>query len=506
MNLAVRLGAALASLTLGLTACSSGEGEQAQHTPHVTASPAAKGLAGLYEQKLQWRECEVGECATLTVPLDYAKPTGPTIKIAVNRMKAKGKRQGALVVNPGGPGGSGVDYAAAADQIVSSSVRNSYDVVGFDPRGVQRSAAISCVSDSKLDELLGTDPEPDSTAEEKTFVKDTATLAEACSKSAGPLLGHVSTEEAARDMDILRAALGEKKLNYLGKSYGTLLGATYADLFAANTGRMVLDGVLPPDLSMEEINRGQAKGFEKALDAYLTNCTSQGSCPLGTDVPAAKRKLASWLESLDTKPVRISGDARLNHLTQGWAINGLAQGLYDQNSWPSLTAALKKAMNGDGTDLMKAGNSYASRNADGTYSGNIMQAINAVTCLDRPAPSGDIASYRKQAAEFSKSAPTWGGQLAWAGKTCADWPVKATGKPHRVTADASGPILVLGTTRDPATPYEWSVRLAGQLKHGRLLSYDGDGHTAYGRGSSCVDRTVDSYLVDGRDPGEKTDC
>lgn len=499
--------AAAAVLVAGSVAgCSSQSGQSAAEQTTPAGAPAKGGLAQLYKQQLKWHSCAEGECANLQVPLDYAKPTGPTVNIAVNRVKATGDRKGALVVNPGGPGGSGVDYAAAADQIVTGDVHSKFDIVGFDPRGVQRSAAITCVSDAQLDDILGDDPDPTTPKEEQTLLGDNQKFAQSCAKNAGPLLGHVSTEDVAKDMDILRAALGEKKLNYLGKSYGTLIGATYADLFAKNVGRMVLDGVLPPDLSMKDINLGQARGFERALDAYVADCVAQGNCPLGTDEKAAKKKLKTWLESLKTTTVAVHGDARMNRLEEGWAVNGLAEGLYDQGSWANLTSALRSAMAGDGTALFKAGARYANRNSDGTYSGNIMQAINAVTCLDRPVSTTSAEGYRKEAAEFTKQAPTWGAQLAWASSSCAKWPIKATGKPHTVSADASGAILVVGTTRDPATPYEWSERLAKQLKHGRLLSFDGDGHTAYARGSACVDDVVNAYLVDGKDPGKKTSC
>lgn len=481
-------------------------GSGSSSTSATDVGPIPDGLKGFYTQKLDWKSCDEGECAKLRVPIDYAKPNGPTIEVAVNRQKAKGTKKGSLVVNPGGPGGSGVDYAAAADRIVGSSVRDSYDVVGFDPRGVQRSAAITCVDDAKLDDVLGEDPSPDDKAEEQQLLASDKSFADACKKNAGPLLGHVSTEEAAKDMDVLRAALGEKKLTYLGKSYGTFLGATYADLFPKNVGRMVLDGVLPPDLTMSEMNAGQAKGFETALDSYLAYCAQASDCPLGTDTTQAKKKLQTFLDGLDTTVVRAKGDSRIDRLTEGWAVNGLAAGLYDQSSWPGLTAALRSALKGDGTSLLGAGKQYAERNDDGTYNSNIMQVINAVTCLDRPAPTGGAATYEKESAELAKTSPTWGRMLGWAGAVCADWPVKATGKPHEIKASGSAPIVVVGTTRDPATPYEWSVRLEKQLENGRLVSYDGDGHTAYGRGSTCVDSAIDSYLVDGKNLPEKTTC
>lgn len=505
-----------AAAALALGACSSsathpaatGAGTNAGTGAAAPSSsgPSPTGLAAFYGQKLAWHSCDEGECATLRVPIDYAEPTGPTIEVAVNRMRATGTKRGSLVVNPGGPGGSGVDYAAAADGIVGPSVRRAYDVVGFDPRGVQRSAAITCVDDAGLDALLGSDPSPDDADEQKALLAADAKFAQACKQNAGPLLGHVSTVEVAKDMDVLRAALGEQKLDYLGKSYGTMLGATYADLFPKRVGRMVLDGVLPPDLTMTETNLGQAKGFEKALDAYLSDCSTQRDCPLGTDPAQAKVKLQRWLAALDDAHVPVKQDSRLGRLSEGWAINGLANGLYDEQAWPGLTDALRSALKGDGTLLLAQGKDYASRNDDGTYEGNIMQVINAVTCLDRPAPTGGIGTYRKDAEAFSKIAPTWGAQMAWAGATCAGWPVKPTGHPHRVRAKGSAPIVVVGTTRDPATPYEWSVRLDDQLENGRLITYDGDGHTAYGRGSQCVDEAVDSYLVQGRALPEKTSC
>lgn len=491
----------------GITALTSGCSGSSKPSASSSASPfSATSVQSFYQQKLHWTSCDEGECATLRVPIDYAKPSGPTISLAVNRRAATGERQGSLVVNPGGPGASGVDYASHADQIVGGSIRKHFDVVGFDPRGVQRSAGITCVDDATLDDMLGSDPSPDTKAEEADVITADKKFGADCQKNAGPLLGHVSTVEAAKDMDVLRAALGEKQLNYLGKSYGTFLGSTYADLFPKNVGRMVLDGVVPPDLSMKEINEGQAKGFERALDAYLASCTTQKDCPLGSDAAAGKTKLQEWLRSLDTKMVRVSGDSRLDRLTEGWAINGIADALYDKNSWGSLTTALRSAMAGDGSALLNLGRTYAGRNDDGTYSSNIMQAIGAINCLDRPAPTGGQAEYEKDAEAFRKVAPTWGTQLAWAGASCAEWPIKATGSPHKISAAGSNPIVVVGTTRDPATLYEWSESLASQLQNGRLVTRDGDGHTGYGRGNACVDDAVENYLVDGKAPARTTSC
>ncbi|AKU19231.1 proteinase [Luteipulveratus mongoliensis] len=471
--------------------------------PNTPPSPA---LAQFYNQKLNWQDCEGdNKCAGLKVPIDYTKPAGGSIEVAVLKSAATGDKKGSLVVNPGGPGGSGVDYAAAADFVVSSKVHKSYDVVGFDPRGVQRSAPITCLDDKQLDTFLGSDPSPDDKAEEGSFMKSTKGFGDACKTKAGPLLSHVSTSDAVKDMDVLRAALGEPKLDYLGKSYGTFLGSTYADQFPSRVGKFVLDGVVSPDLTNTEMNKGQAEGFERATKSYVKDCVAGGGCPLGSTQQAGEQKIRDFLKQVDAKPIPVTDDEQVKQLTEGWASMGIAAAMYDQGSWGTLTQAFKSAFGGDGNGLMKLANSYAERGSGGSYSGNIMQVINAVNCLDRQGNS-DPASYEKDQADFSKTAPTWGPMLAWGTAICGTWPVKATGAPKKITAAGSGPILVIGTTRDPATPYEWSQRLAAMLQNGRLISYDGDGHTAYRRSNSCVDNAVDAYLLDGKDPGKSLKC
>ena len=461
-------------------------------------------LAKFYSQKLSWRDCADFQCAKMTVPLDYAKPDGETIKIAVLKVPARGSSKGALVVNPGGPGGSGVQYAAAADNIVSPAVRRSFDVVGFDPRGVGSSSPIECLDDRELDGFLGADPTPDDAAEQQRFVQGAKDFATKCRENGGPLLGHVSTIEAAKDMDVLRAVLGQKKLNYLGKSYGTFLGATYADLFPHLVGQFVLDGVVAPDLTSSEVNAGQAAGFETATRAYVKDCVQGGGCPLGGSVDAGIKRLQAFLKQVDAKPIPIR-DAEVHQLTEGWASLGIAAAMYDQGSWSQLTDALSSAFDGDGNPLMRLANSYAERNPDGSYNGNLMQVIYAVNCLDRK-DSSDIAHYQAEARKDSVAAPTWGTFLAWSSVPCGYWPVAANNAPKKISAAGSGPIVVVGTTRDPATPYAWSQRLAAQLANGHLVTFNGDGHTAYMRANSCLDNTVDAYLLKGKVPQAGARC
>ena len=465
------------------------------------------GLDRFYTQQLSWQPCSGGECASLEVPIDYAQPQGGTIKLALLRVKAKSAsgRLGSLVVNPGGPGGSGVQYASYANQIVGAPVRAAFNIVGFDPRGVGESAPIDCLDDQGLDAFLGMDPTPDDAAEEQAFVAGSTALANGCKAKGGSLLAHVSTVDAAKDMDILRAALGEPKLNYLGKSYGTFLGSTYAGLFADRVGRFVLDGVVPPDLTSSELSEGQARGFELATRAYVASCIKRSSCPLGSTVEEGMQWLRDFLKGLDAQPIRVTNDQKITELTEAWGAIGLAYAMYSQQAWPSLTAALTAAKNGDGNQLMELANQYADRTSAGAYTGNIMEVIYAVNCLDRP-DTADVSVVKKNADAFVAAAPTWGRFLAWGSVPCGVWPIQTGAKPTKITAAGSGPIVVVGTTRDPATIYEWSVRLRGELANAVLLTYDGDGHTAYTRSNSCIDRPIDDYYTKGIVPTDGLKC
>ncbi|HOT56655.1 MAG TPA: alpha/beta hydrolase [Ornithinibacter sp.] len=484
-----------------------GSGDERTSVAPQTPPPGAEGLSAFYSQQLAWSDCEGAQCATLTVPLDYAQPQGDTIEVSVIKVPAarESRRIGSLVVNPGGPGGSGVDYARAADFIVGKGVRDAYDVVGFDPRGVGRSAPIDCLTDAELDTFLGSDPTPDDPAEEQAFAKTAEGLGQSCANTAGPLLGHVSTQDAARDMDILRAALGEEKLTYLGKSYGTYLGTIYADLFPAQVGRMVLDGVVAPDLTAEEINLGQAKGFERATREWAAYCVEEGDCPLGTSVDEVMEGLRAFLLAVDSNPLPRTGDNAVPQLTEGWASLGIAAAMYDQGQWRTLVDSMSEALKGDGTSLMQLANQYADRNPGGQYAGNIMEVIYAVNCLDKPEPN-DVAERARLAQESVADAPTWGPFLMWSSLPCGFWPIEPTGEPKTVAAQGAAPIVVIGTTRDPATPYEWSVRLRDQLADASLITFDGDGHTAYTRSNDCVDKAVDAYYLKGTVPEDGFSC
>lgn len=452
-------------------------------------------LSGYYEQVLSWENCGGGfECSSLTVPLDYANPFDQAISISVVRLKAKNNTLGSLILNPGGPGGSGITYARAAEYVVSPSILENYDIVGFDPRGVGESSPIECIDDATTDAYIALDGTPDNQSEIDESIAMLTKFGEDCLKNSPDLVGHVDTVSAAKDIDILRAALGDEKLNWLGKSYGTFLGATYADLFPGNVGRMLLDGAIDPQLSNLQLSEGQARGFEDALNRFVQDCLTKGDCPLSGGVEQATAQIKKMLDDLDANPGTLE-DGR--QFTQAMGLLGVVGGLYDVTyGWANLRPMLASALTGDFNALARSVDVYTSRNSDGSYSDNSNDAIMAINCIDRP-DRGNVADTQTLANKWTIFAPVFGGYLAWGNIGCSYWPVAATGNPRAISATGSGPILVVGTTHDPATPYVWAQSLAKQLASGVLLTLDGDGHTAYRQGSTCIDEVVDKYFLTG---------
>ncbi|MFI8343052.1 alpha/beta hydrolase [Streptomyces sp. NPDC085639] len=512
-------GTVIAATGLLLSGCTSGgSGEPraaASSTPEsappaAQPSPTAAALRPYYAQKLTWRECGVPgfECSTMKAPLDYANPgSGQDVDIAVARRKATGpgKRLGSLLVNPGGPGGSGIGYLQAYAGIgYPAAVRAQYDMVSFDPRGVERSNPVECLDGPAMDRYTQVDQTPDDAAERAELVAAFKEFAAGCEKNAQRVLPHVSTVEAARDMDLLRAVLGDEKLNYVGASYGTLLGATYADLFPDRVGRLVLDGAMDPARPALELNRDQTEGFETAFTSFAKDCAKQADCPLGKGDPdAVAARLKEFFRKVDAQPVP-SGDPK-RPLGESLATTGVIAALYDESAWPQLREALTSAMNGDGSGLLSLADSYYEREADGKYA-NLMFANAAVNCIDQPPAFTGPEAVDSALPSFEKASPVFGAGLAWASLNCTYWPVKATGKARELPAKGAPPIVVVGTTRDPATPYKWAQALAGQLDSGTLLTYDGDGHTAYGRGSDCIDTAINRYLLEGKPPEANKKC
>lgn len=461
-------------------------------------------LASFYSQKLDWQPCrDEFSCATLTVPLDYADPAGESIDLALLVVPAGGDRIGSMVVNPGGPGAPGTDYAAAATQVFGKALREHYDIVGFDPRGTGASSPVDCLTDDELTAYIASDPSPDTPVEEADYFAESAKLGTGCAERSGELAAHVSTEEAARDMDVLRAALGEARLAYFGASYGTKLGATYADLFPTHVGRMVLDGAVDPALATRDLNIAQAGGFETALRAYVGNCVdTTPSCFLGVSVDEGVAKIQRLLADIDANPLPAA-DGRT--VTEGDATLGIALPLYSRDYWVLLSTALRQALGGDGSTLMVLSDAYNNR-TNGRYANNSSEAIYAINCLDDPWSERTAAEIEADIAAFEQASPTFGRTFAWMNANCSGLAVPSTHGPHEVHADGAPPILVLGTTRDPATPLAWAQSLADQLQSGVLLTRDGDGHTAYGSDNTCIDGLVDDFMVDGTVPDDGSSC
>ncbi|WP_300680790.1 alpha/beta hydrolase [Nocardioides sp.] len=494
---------ALLSSSSSSTTSSTPTPSEASPEAGSSVAPTA-ALQKFYGQRLTWSSCRDSfSCAKLTVPLDYANPTGQTIQLALLKVPASGHRIGSLVVNPGGPGAPGTDYAASAKESFGAAVRNAFDIVGFDPRGTGESAPIDCLSDADLSTYINLDPDPDTAAEESESFAFGVTFGKGCVAKSGALASHVSTVEAARDMDVLRSALGENELTYFGASYGTKLGATYADLFPTKVGRFVLDGAIDPALSTAEMNLEQARGFQTALDSYIDNClTGSKSCYLGSSRSEAQAKISAFLDQLDAKPLTTSDGTQL---TEGEAFLGIALPLYSRDYWSILTSALKDAFDGKADTLLALANAYVSRDGT-TFTDNSMEAIYAINCLDDPWALTTAAEVDAVTPKFLEASPTFGRIFAWMDTACAGSQVKSTSAPHALHAKGSAPIVVVGTTRDPATPVQWAKSLAAQLDNGVLVTRDGDGHTGYNAGNSCVDNAIEKYLVNDVVPSNGLAC
>jgi pimeloyl-ACP methyl ester carboxylesterase len=447
---------------------------------------------------LVWSPCNGDlQCASLIAPLNYADPDGPTISIAVARHPAEdpAARIGSLVIDPGGPGVSGIDDMSNELSVLTPELLDDFDIVMFDPRGVERSDPVSCGETPGAAPSTLPDPVPTTPAAQASTINGLKEYAAACEKASGSILPYVGSVDVARDMDRLRQALGDAGLTYMGQSYGTLLGLTYASLFPTHVRAMVLDSVIDPALSFNQMTAGQAQGFESDLDAFFAWCASDPSCPWrpAGDPTAA---LLALIASSAASPVP-AGNGRV--AGAGELYDALLDGLYAESDWPGLGDALAADAAGQGEQVVAMSDHY---NADGSTNGS--DAGPAIDCLDHPV-SHDLAAYAYLAAVLKASAPVFGPLLAWGEATCAVWPAPPTRTVGPVSAPGAPPMLVIGTTNDPATPYAWAVNVAHELQNGVLLTRDGDDHVAYFY-SSCVRGYVQTYLVSGVTPPAGTTC
>ena len=493
------------SLTAALTvaACSSGSGTAGPSTssapttasPGVTATtpgkqPSASPQLGKAVLSA-WKSCDGSfQCATLTVDLDPAKPSLGTVALAMTRHKATGDKIGSLFVNPGGPGASAVGYLQAVYEGLPKALRQRFDLTAIDPRGVGRSIPVRCETTAQLDAYFHVDPVPDNGTELAALDTANRQFAAGCSARSARILPYLSTAVAARDLELARIAVGDSKLTYLGYSYGTAIGASYLDQFPTHARALVLDGALDPTLSWDQLLAGQSRGFDVALGAFLADCEKK-RCAFRNKVSGDLTKAYDALAAkVDKQP--LSGfDKRT--VGPGEFSYGVGEALYSTSLWPSLAEALSQAQDGSGAALLQLNDQYLERGPDG-YA-NLIEANLAVNCVDRPWPT-TVKPYQDLAASVGKTYPRFGPAIALSGLGCSVWPIKPQATPHKVTAPGSPPVVVLGNTRDPATPYSWAQALAGQLSKGILLTHVGDGHTVYRNSApACIKDPVTTYLV-----------
>jgi pimeloyl-ACP methyl ester carboxylesterase len=458
-------------------------------------------------EPVRWTDCGGGfECGSVRVPLDYAHPRAGTIQIALNRRSATepAHRIGSLLVNPGGPGASGLDFVR---QVVAAggmkNLNRRFDLVGFDPRGVGRSAPIRCLDGPSEDVFDAIDTVLDDPEEKQAAIVQMQQFASGCARLSGRVLPFVDTVSTAKDLDLIRIAIGATKLTYVGFSYGSYLGETYAHLFPTHVRAMALDGVMDPTVDANDMIYGQAVGFEQNLQAFLRDCRARGSNGSNQCQSASAgdpyKKLVELMQQLDAQPLQVSN----RQLTRALAVTGIVSSLYEPSGWSALEKALSAPDQGIGLILLRQADSYLGRDRNGTYD-NMMDANIAVNCLDRPVPM-DISAYDELNGSFEKASLLFGRAFQYSNLVCAYWPVQPSGKVGPLDARGAPPILLVGGTGDPATPYSWAQSVHRQIANSVLLTRTGYGHVSYNK-SKCAQDLEDRYLIDLALPAADTVC
>ncbi|MEO7447018.1 MAG: alpha/beta hydrolase [Humibacillus sp.] len=476
--------------------------------PRPTDYPVA--LAAYYTQQVSWEPCADDrrqQCATMQVPVDYATPTGDRFTLALRKAPATdaSKRLGTLIINPGGPGASGVQYAQLSAFAFTPALRAAYDVVGFDPRGIGASSPVGCLTDADMDRLFTLDPTPDTAAERTELLSESDRITTDCARRGGERARHLSTTEVARDMDVLRVLVGDQRLTFLGVSYGTFLGAVYADTFPSKVGRLVLDSAISPNQTDEQEMSYDIQGFESSIGAFIDWCVARSDCALGSDKAAARGKIVSLLDTVEKSELATSKPG-LERIGEGWVGFSIFMCLYSAQSWPTLNKGLAQAFSGRGDILLAKGMSVVERSASGRYDGSTyLQAMLPVRCADWPrSPSSGALKSAQEAAQAAH--PLWARMTGLLFDSCRTWPTAGRAPKGSTLAKGAAPILVIGNERDPATPIGGTKQLAQDLASGVLLTSDHDGHGTYFAGSSCVDTAVDGYLIRGVVPRSGTAC
>lgn len=465
----------------------------------------ASPLDSYLNQQLTWLPCNLGECATLRAPLDYANVSLGDISIALSRTKHTGTNfQGSLIVNPGGPGSPGLDFAKYVARDISPALVKEFDIIGFDPRGVSKSAPVTCMTAKQTATWLSMDSTPDTRVEVASMMKAASSISAGCLQFTPRIAPHVGTPSATQDLELLRSALGEEKLNWLGFSYGTSLGTSYIQAYPHRVGRFVLDGAVDPSLDSMKLSLGQAKGFQRAFQNFVQDCLDHAPCSLGSSRRLINSKVNALLSRIDSHPMRTDYGAAL---TQSLGTGAIFTAMYSTDMWPLLNDALVQASTGNGTGLLELAWMGSDQTGPTTFGSNIHSAYYAIDCWDLPAAPG-AAGLAKAAKQWARGAaiPEMSQSMSWGNAPCSSWFAHNPVLPAAATSTTSAPILIIGTRFDPATPYAWSQSLSQQLPTSMLLTYEGNGHTAFGTGSRCIDSAVNEYLLRGTMPATGKRC
>ena len=482
---------AVGALLVMVSACSSGS-SSSDSTPD-TRAPVSTLYAPAEGGTLKWKSCSGDsldplQCARLSVPFDYNNPSKGSfsLKLVKHPAKIRTKRVGSMLVNPGGPGFGGTDLPENAESYFSTTLIDTFDIIGWDPRGTGESTpAVDCVDN--YDTYFTDDPTPETEAEHQVLIDVSKAFNAECEKRSGEILPYISTNATARDMDTIRAALGEEKITFFGFSYGSELGATWATMFPSTVRAAVLDGATDPTSNYMQGGLDQAKGFETEFTKFLAQCSANKKCPFynNGDAEGAFDKL---IKELDERPLVVSKSRA--SVNQAIAYTAVSQAMYSSTMWPELEVALRDAQQGNGAGLMSLFDSYYRRTPDGKY-GNELEAFNAIMCLDDPGPK-TVEETDSYIPKFLEVAPRLGISFT-GGYTCVFWPAKKDQR-IEITGKGAGPIMVVGTTGDAATPLASSQKMASTLEDGRLIVVSEDRHTGYGA-NDCVVSAVDKYLI-----------
>lgn len=500
--------AAASGLLLALAGCSSGDSGQADPGAAASSSAAASTAAATDVDPVDLQDCTddilgIGvtntrslsfECGYLDVPISYDEPHSRTLPMFVIRARLPGQtdRIGSLVVNPGGPGASGADAVLSLSQTLPEDVLRRFDLVGFDPRGVGFTTPVTCFTDEEKNRFFSDEPRPVTPDQLDAVLGLYDQVAASCADKYGDALGAFDTVDTARDLDRLRAALGEEQLTFLGYSYGTTLGSTYAELFPEKVRAMVLDGAVDPDADLRAAAEAGAAGLEAGFDAFAASCTGLVSgCPVGGN---PRQFVYDLLNQAAAAPIPSSKPGETRQATPGIVMTAVTSAMYDPVSWPQLSQSLRAAQAGDSAGLFSLADGYAERLDDGTYS-NLFDANFAINCADTPADQQATRDQVAQlAADWNTRYPLFGAHSAASLYACTGWDAPRTPLPER-DAQGSAPIVVVGNSGDPVTPLAGAVDMARDLQSGVLVTWQGQGHTSYPK-TDCVTAAVDQYLID----------